>query len=500
MVRQVALVLIIPVVFFACSDDGGAGHDSAPQDGAADVAGPQPDGGATPLPGCPAGCAADEVCLGGACTPTGPSKACGGGKYGANLPASGVVYVDSAHGGASSGSESEPYKTIGAALAALTPSDTVVAVAAGTYTEDLTIETSVELRCRCPSQVTVAGKVEITPPVGNSDLTVVIDGCRISPAGTPDTPTSWGSCSGDADPKGIYAHSINHAISLLVQDSVVAGWCTGIYFNVAAFLPTTALCVARSRILANVKGIDVVETPTVSSTPWTSACKGIQEPMAVELSQVEENRDYGVHTRTGAQSVALKGNVVRSTGRVGSTGGGLGFGIYLGNTETGRVSSNRVVGNLNRGLGMVNLTALVASDITIEGNALIANRGAGIQLEDLQASKTVVIRDNLVKDTVALAGTPGGDGIQVAKLKGTSFDVDVSDNTVDRSERHGVLLDGVGGAVDNNTITNSGGYGLVLQQSSATVGSNSFSGNASGEKVTHTTTVELCGSLPIPIP
>lgn len=482
-------------------DTGATGDIQATDTSATDAL--PADGGGIPLAGCPSGCGESEICLSGSCMAAGPAKSCGTETYGTGLPTSGVIYVDESYGGTSTGTQAQPFATLTDAISAMTQSTKGIAVASGTYTEDLAIDRSVALYCRCPrgaDGVTLAGTITIVPQVGNGDVEVTIDGCRIAPAGFTDQATDWTTCVSNGDPNGIYAHSINHAVSLLVVDSEIAGWCTGIYFNVAWFLPKTSICVSRTRLFANVKGLDVVEAPTGLATQWNDACKGIQEPVAVELSTVIENKDHGIHARTGAQGISLQGNLVTLQGSIAGTAGGQGFGIYLGNTETAQVIGNRIANNLNRGLGMANLSSLMASDIVIDSNTLFNNRGAGIQLQDLQASKTVQITGNLVRDTETIGGSPGGDGIQVTKVVGLTYNVDIVDNTVEGSQRNGVLLDGVGGFIDNNTISDSGHFGVVLQESSATMGTNTYSGNSSGDQVSYSNPVEICGALPIPIP
>ena len=154
----------------------------------------KPDTGVkAPLPGCPQGCLESEVCLKGACVKAGPGKACGAGPWEAGLGA-GAIYVDAAHVGASDGSSKKPFRTIQEALAKVSATAGVIAVAAGTYKEDLFIDKQVALRCRCPSMVTISGAVEIHH-LGSTSLDITLDGCRVmAPDSTP-TPTTWGQCS-----------------------------------------------------------------------------------------------------------------------------------------------------------------------------------------------------------------------------------------------------------------------------------------------------------------
>ncbi len=86
-----------------------------------------------------------------------PVMDCGTGRWG-NLPVdTATIYVDQSHGGASTGSEAEPFTTIAEAIAAA-PAEALIAVAAGNYAEELTIQgKAVRLWGVCPEQVEVFG-------------------------------------------------------------------------------------------------------------------------------------------------------------------------------------------------------------------------------------------------------------------------------------------------------------------------------------------------------
>jgi hypothetical protein len=86
-----------------------------------------------------------------------PLMDCGSGKWGTLLVDASTVYVDaSASAAMSDGSESQPWTTIGEALLSA-PAGELVAVAAGTYNEDITINAPVRLWGVCPDQVSVVG-------------------------------------------------------------------------------------------------------------------------------------------------------------------------------------------------------------------------------------------------------------------------------------------------------------------------------------------------------
>jgi len=84
---------------------------------------------------------------------------CGTGTWGDIPVDSTTLYVDLAYtGGASDGTKDKPFTTIAAAIAAASVrDDTIIAIAAGKYVENLTVNRPVKLWGRCPSMVEIAG-------------------------------------------------------------------------------------------------------------------------------------------------------------------------------------------------------------------------------------------------------------------------------------------------------------------------------------------------------
>ena len=89
------------------------------------------------------------------CQPIGD---CGSGMWGKIKTTANTIYVDQNHTGTGGkGTKTEPYRAIGEALKNATVNDHI-AVAAGTYKEDLTIDNKVILEGRCAQKVTIVGK------------------------------------------------------------------------------------------------------------------------------------------------------------------------------------------------------------------------------------------------------------------------------------------------------------------------------------------------------
>jgi hypothetical protein len=100
------------------------------------------------------------------CVPIDGPAGCGTGTWG-NIPDDPMnVYVDPSYAGNDGdGSMAKPVTTIAAALSRVQPGGRV-ALAAGTYMEQVSVETPVEIAGRCPSMVTIVGTgLDTTYPV-----------------------------------------------------------------------------------------------------------------------------------------------------------------------------------------------------------------------------------------------------------------------------------------------------------------------------------------------
>ena len=137
-------------------DDGdGCLAPGVPTDGCGQGFEPDGEGGCLAiLPDAP--CASGSMALPGeqTCRPVSP---CGAGTWG-DIPTDGsTLFVDASYGGGNeNGSQAQPFTTVQQALAAAA-SGGRIAVAAGSYAEDLFIDKPVELWGKCPSEVTLGG-------------------------------------------------------------------------------------------------------------------------------------------------------------------------------------------------------------------------------------------------------------------------------------------------------------------------------------------------------
>jgi hypothetical protein len=115
-----------------------------------------------------------------------PMGSCGASTWGGIQLTAATIHVDQAYsGGGSDGSQTKPFTTVGDALKVAT-SGAHIAVAAGTYNEDLSIQQPLRIEGRCAKMVTIkgidAGKqaVEILAKVELRDLTVTGPGVGVS--------------------------------------------------------------------------------------------------------------------------------------------------------------------------------------------------------------------------------------------------------------------------------------------------------------------------------
>lgn len=124
------------------------------QDDGCPAASTMQDGSCVSIDGTPA-CPAGQIALPGE-TECHAIMDCGSGQWGTLPTDANTVHVDQSFAGTSNGSAAAPFTTIGAALMAAAPG-AFIAVAAGTYNEDITISQPVQLWGVCPDAVTVAG-------------------------------------------------------------------------------------------------------------------------------------------------------------------------------------------------------------------------------------------------------------------------------------------------------------------------------------------------------
>ena len=111
------------------------------------------------------------------CRPVG--AACEADGWPGGLPASGVLFVRAGAPAGGDGSRDAPYARIADALAVAT-SGMVVAIASGTYPEDLVVPDGVTLWGACAAATTLSGAATVDPTVTLNGVTVVVRDLRVT--------------------------------------------------------------------------------------------------------------------------------------------------------------------------------------------------------------------------------------------------------------------------------------------------------------------------------
>ncbi|MBW2527438.1 MAG: right-handed parallel beta-helix repeat-containing protein [Deltaproteobacteria bacterium] len=364
-----------------------------------------------------------------------PVMECGSGQWG-NIPVDeATVYVDGAYGGgASDGSVAQPFTTIGAALAAAS-AGALIAVAAGSYHEDVLIETPVRLWGVCPADVSIEGAGNTTGAIdiraGASGSEVV--GVAVTTSGNPTTV----SVSGAEDVT---------LERLWIHDSLVRG------VHVQDELGPTSLTLRRVLI--------------------------------------EQCRDFGVLV-LGSQA-SLEGVVVRGTQpRASDLTEGWGVSI-MASPSTGAPSTATIAGSLvdrNHEIGVLvagsqaDLEAVVVRSTLPRGSDQTHGRGINVQSTDVPSAVTVVgslieeshdagvfvvgsearLEGVVVRDTRAeLSDQTGGAGISIQRDPSTAATstVTVAGSLIEQSHEFGIYVSGTEVSLE----------GVVVRDTSPTVG------------------------------
>lgn len=173
-----------PARFDTCGDDevaiasGGCLPVGVPSDGCAEGFRFERGGCTAILPTAP--CAAGELAIPGegSCHAIAP---CGDGAFGTIPDEPGTIHVDqSTTVTTPDGSRARPFKTIQAAIDALSSTRTTIAIAAGSYAEDLIVRRQARIVGRCPALVEIKGTTDPALTIGS---TVVVESLAVTGAG-----------------------------------------------------------------------------------------------------------------------------------------------------------------------------------------------------------------------------------------------------------------------------------------------------------------------------
>jgi hypothetical protein len=307
-----------------------------------------------------------------------PISDCGTGTWGNITTDATTIYVDAGYGGGNSdGSDASPFTTIADALAVANPGGQI-AVAAGQYTERLTINQPLHIEGRCAEQVVIQGTNfmgQDRPPI------------TINPGGS-GTVIRGVTLTGDAE--GL---AVNGAQNITVQETRVmgAGYIGVVLYNQASGRLIRSLVHQSEVIGIHCEGCTLELTESVVRDTQTDAqgdygygISAVCDPsldicgsVTVQSSVVQANRSVGL-TATGTD-VSVIGSVVRDTLPDGAGTGGAGI-------QVRRDTDKEISGTL-----------------TVEDSIIEANLGAGMIAQGVYTAVT----DTVVRDTDESGDNPG---------------------------------------------------------------------------------------------
>ena len=338
--------------------------------------------GGQPSPTAPS-CATGELLDGEVCVP----EACATGRWGAVVDA--VVYVDVMAGDGGDGSEGAPLRSIQAGLELAVDRDGgIVAVAAGTYVETITMGSThdgVTLAGRCRERVTVDGS------------------------------------EGDDEDPAIEIIGERRAPEIAIEGLTVTGG------------RHTALWVQHATV--SVRGSDVRGNTMagVLATDATVTLDGVGVYDTLPDAHGEFGR--GINAQDGASLTATRCTVQGNTD-VGVFAGGAGTTVALADTRVLDTSPGPD-GTGGRGIGVEDGASLTATGCTVQGNAEVGVFVARI-------GSTVDLVDTAVLDTLPRADGTGGAGVEV----GEGAALTATRCTVERNAAAGVVAGDAGTTVD----------------------------------------------------
>lgn len=327
------------------------------------------------------------------CRPVAP---CDGGPWGAAPIEPGTQFVDAAYAGADSdGSEQHPWLTVGEGVAAAIDG-AVVAIAAGSYEENVTIEHPVRLWGRCPELVELVG--------GNAPGAIVVKGGNVGVelhdlavrgpnagvvrrgAGELALDRVWIHDTGE---RGLYIDDFGGAGSAALSRSLVERVAVGGVYVAGATVDVEATVVRAIQPKPVAAGVIAELNPATGRSPT----------LGVRGSVVEDCEAAGVSVAGGTATV--EASVVRANVTAAGALDGVGILTSLPPDAAGRntltVRASVVEGNESGGI-VANACDVSVETTVIRGNGVGHSIGAGVAFQsDAAAGESVgTVRDSVV--------------------------------------------------------------------------------------------------------
>jgi hypothetical protein len=373
------------------------------------------------------------------CREIGP---CGDGDYGA-IPVDAMTqYVNQAYaGGGSDGSKDKPWTTIKAALD-VAPAGGLVAVAAGTYNEDLTLSKPVRLWGRCASLVEIHGLG--APPVSAAltlelgavgseihDIAVTSVNRGVALLGAKDVVFDrfWLHNLGR---QGLYLLDTYGTSSATVKRSLIEeALRTGIYAGGSAVTLEESV-VRETKAYAQEGGLGIYVEATSKDPPKPTG----NAKLVIRRSLIEKNHTLGVHLRGGDGTI--ESTLIRDTQEEPLTAT-FGVGLYIDvDTTTGErakatVQTSVIERNIDAGVFIhgadVTLDRVVVRDTASQSGDNRGGRGVNIDYEKADRS-FVTIQRSLIERSV-------GSGLFVAASEVTVEATVIRDTATELDGRFG---------------------------------------------------------------
>ena len=406
---------------------------------------------------------------------------CGSGKWG-DIPVEATTeYVDAAYAGMDSdGSPAKPWTTIKQAFNAAWPPGAVIAVAAGSYVEDVVLHSKrVRLWGRCPQLVEIVGTgTELAAVMVRKNIPMTeVHNLAITGSGV----GIFVSGSEDVLLDRVWVH---HTASrgLDVEDA----------FGPTSVLVTSSLLEQTREVGAHVSGSRVTALGTVVRGTLTTAAgaggrgvnaqassvTGARADLTLRASLLDANHDLGVFVVDS--DATIEASVVRGT-LPASQGDGRGIAIQNGGAPGERASLLLRTSLIeeNRDMGV----RIRASDATIESTVIrgtlpnaTGGRGRGLAVQDDPSTgerSAVTVRtsvldqnhevggafsgsDATVEATVVRGTLPiangGGHGLFIDHDAGQRSDVALRSCLVEQNHEVGVIIDGSDVAIDATVV------------------------------------------------
>ncbi len=321
----------------------------------------------------------------------------------------GTHYVDASYaGGDSDGTSAKPWTTIADAIAAA-PADGTLAIAEGSYVENLVVNESLAIWGRCPSLVEIVGSGSALATI-EANAAVQLHWLAIS--GPPAALVT------DADGSlvdRVWIREPGFAGLLLANDTAVRGSLIEGAGGTAIFVRGATIDIEDTVIRnGHDRGLDI------------DRASGLASNVTITGSLIEGNTELGLYVN--GSSAAIIDSIVRDHAPL---AGDLGYGIYA----------------------QVDVPTASLSTLTIQGSLIERNGGANISLKGVSAT----IEATMVRDGVPLPSGDGGRGLLVRNddATGLTGETTVRNALFERNSSTSVVVFGASLVIESTIIRDS---------------------------------------------